>query len=156
MGKMAAEENIINEIQQLQTEIKKKGSDKFDISPLLMTSAANIICQILFGRRYSYDDKAFLRYCTRFRENINLMGQDNPMTIIHSLRHLPGDLFHYNQVMRNVNEVNTFLETQIREHKEQFDPDNIMDFLDAYILEKQRQDAKNPNNPFTGRYHVGT
>ncbi|XP_064626186.1 cytochrome P450 2U1-like [Lineus longissimus] len=149
MGKMAAEEKILNETQQLLTEIEKKGSEEFDIQPLLATSAANIICLIIFGQRYSYDDEEFSYYISRFQENVKLMGQGNPLTVIHWLRHLPGDLFHYKQVMRNVRHVLGFLDNHIKEHKERFDPDNIMDFLDAYILEKQRQDKRNPDNSFT-------
>ncbi|XP_064651018.1 cytochrome P450 2C15-like [Lineus longissimus] len=149
MGKMAAEEKIEEEIHQLIDEIGKKGGRSFEIGPLLSMATANIILAILAGQRYDYEDPEVLYFVTRFKENLTLMPSESLLSIFPSLRHIPGDLFNYATIKKNVRAMQGFAVKHINEHKKRFDPDNIADFLDAYIAEKEKQDKKDPNNTFT-------
>ncbi|XP_064650985.1 cytochrome P450 2D26-like isoform X2 [Lineus longissimus] len=150
MGKMAAEEKIEEEIHQLIDEIGKKGGRSFEIGPLLTMATANIILATLVGQRYDYEDPEFLYFVTRFKENLALLPNESLLSIFPSLRHIPGDLFNYATIKKNIRSAQGFAVKHINEHKKRFDPDNIADFLDAYIAEKEKQDKKDPNNTFTG------
>ncbi|XP_064650984.1 cytochrome P450 2C3-like isoform X1 [Lineus longissimus] len=152
MGKMAAEEKIEEEIHQLIDEIGKKGGRSFEIGPLLTMATANIILATLVGQRYDYEDPEFLYFVTRFKENLALLPNESLLSIFPSLRHIPGDLFNYATIKKNIRSAQGFAVKHINEHKKRFDPDNIADFLDAYIAEKEKQDKKDPNNTFTGKH----
>ncbi|MGH0120230.1 UNVERIFIED_CONTAM: hypothetical protein FKN15_056555 [Acipenser sinensis] len=52
------------------------------------------------------------------------------------IKHLPGP---HQQIRRNSNEVIAFIGKLYREHKQTFDPENLRDFLDTYILEMDKQ-----------------
>ncbi|XP_064638988.1 cytochrome P450 2C15-like [Lineus longissimus] len=149
MGKMAAEEKIREEVRQLIGEIRKLGCKRFDIGPLLNIATANVISATIVGQRYDYHDPEFLHYVTRFKENLTLLPNDTILAMYPSLRHLPGNLFNFGTIKRNIRSVFKFLEKHIKEHKERFDPGNISDFLDAYLVEKERQDRNNPKNTFS-------
>ena len=51
-------------LQALRDVILEKNSDKItplDPEPLLGTSVANVICSLLYGDRYEYNDAEFLQ-----------------------------------------------------------------------------------------------
>uniref|UniRef100_H3C308 Cytochrome P450, family 2, subfamily X, polypeptide 9 n=1 Tax=Tetraodon nigroviridis TaxID=99883 RepID=H3C308_TETNG len=72
MGKNSMEDRINGEIEYIVNTLEK--SDGKTLSPHLMfhNAASNIICQVLFGTRYEYDDH-FIREIIRcFTENAKI------------------------------------------------------------------------------------
>ncbi|XP_064619170.1 cytochrome P450 2C31-like [Lineus longissimus] len=146
---MVTEEKTGEEINHLIEEIQKKGSKSFEIGPLLTAATTNVILATLVGQRYDYEDPEFLHFATRWKENLALLPNDSILNLFPFLRHIPGDLFNLATIKKNIDFVHVFFEKHIKEHKERFDPDDLADFLDAYLAEKERQDKKDPNNSFT-------
>ncbi|XP_054145229.1 cytochrome P450 2C55-like isoform X3 [Melozone crissalis] len=60
MGKRSIEERIQEESDYLLEEINKTKGRAFDPTFMLSCSVSNVICSIVFGKRYDYKDKKFL------------------------------------------------------------------------------------------------
>ncbi|MEQ2178636.1 hypothetical protein GOODEAATRI_016158 [Goodea atripinnis] len=57
LAKGSMEENICQESRHLQEAMEKEEGKPFDPVPLLNNAVSNIICQIVFGRRFDYSDQ---------------------------------------------------------------------------------------------------
>ncbi|NXL96168.1 CP2CT protein, partial [Alectura lathami] len=60
MGKRSIEERIQQEAEHLLEEITKTKRMPFDPTFMLSCTVANVICSVVFGKRYDYKDKKFL------------------------------------------------------------------------------------------------
>ena len=91
MGKHSLEYKIHEEIEAFSSELKKQDGSAMDLQLLMNMTISNIICSIMFGERFSYDDPEFIRMLeildTMVEEFANLVIGEK-LTI---LRHLPGD-----------------------------------------------------------------
>ena len=67
------------------------------------------------------------------------------------LRHIPGDMFGAKKWMRSVEHICDCLREIIEEHQENFEENNIQDFIDAYIAEQRRQ-KHDVNSTFSGMF----
>uniref|UniRef100_A0A8C5SQ32 Uncharacterized protein n=1 Tax=Laticauda laticaudata TaxID=8630 RepID=A0A8C5SQ32_LATLA len=61
MGKRSIEERIQEEAQCLVEELRKAEGTPFDPTFLLNHTVSNVICSIVFGKRFEYSDEKFLR-----------------------------------------------------------------------------------------------
>ncbi|KAJ3600276.1 hypothetical protein NHX12_031262 [Muraenolepis orangiensis] len=74
MGKKAIEEKIIEECQHLFEVITKKEGKPFDTDKAVNYAVSNIICSIVYGKRYQYDDKEFTTRVERALTHTQLLG----------------------------------------------------------------------------------
>ncbi|KAL5013030.1 hypothetical protein ScPMuIL_011581 [Solemya velum] len=58
-GKTGLEGKIQDEVTCLLAEIEKQNGCPFDMSSLLQNAVSNVICSLLFGHRFEYDDEEF-------------------------------------------------------------------------------------------------
>ncbi|RXN08242.1 cytochrome P450 2B4-like isoform X1 [Labeo rohita] len=104
----------------------------------IQNAVSNIICSIVFGDRFDYDNKRFSYLLKILNENFMLVG--SPVGQIFNLapfiKHFPGP---HQKVMRNATELLGFIQDEVKEHKETLDPDSPRDFIDAYLLEIEKQ-----------------
>jgi hypothetical protein len=136
---------MLENIRHLVAEIEKKSSEKFDPLFIIQTATGNVISSAMYGRSYPYGpDSDFRKFLESVEEASDLLPPDNPINIFPSLRHLPGNMFHYKQVLDDMAKTFKFTTGHIEEHKAQFDPNNISDLTDKFLAEKIRQDERNP------------
>ncbi|XP_034566982.1 cytochrome P450 2K1-like [Notolabrus celidotus] len=74
MGRKVSEEIIIEESRCLINWIKDKNGKAFDTAQPLNQAASNIICSIVYGNRFEYDDPVFVSMVDRATKNTKLMG----------------------------------------------------------------------------------
>ncbi|KAK3106921.1 hypothetical protein FSP39_002975 [Pinctada imbricata] len=135
-GKRSLENQIMDEVNVFIKEIEKFEESPFDISHLLSISVSNIICSIVFGKRFGHDDVKFLHiikliHAGLSRTNFLMVGMTK------MLQYLPGDITGVKAARERRRMITEFLEEQVREHRETFDKENIRDYIDAFILEQQ-------------------
>ncbi|KAG8448800.1 hypothetical protein GDO86_015754 [Hymenochirus boettgeri] len=74
MGKRSLEERIQEEAWFLEEEFKKHKGEPFDPVHLLGLAVANIICSVVVGERFDYEDKKFLELFFYTRQTIRLLN----------------------------------------------------------------------------------
>ncbi|XP_072552347.1 cytochrome P450 2B4-like [Salminus brasiliensis] len=138
LGKKTVEERVAEEAQHLIKEmLKHEGKPFYPIHPI-MNGVSNIICSIVFGDRFEYDDKRFARLLEILNENIRFAG--SPMAQIFNLvpfiKHFPGP---HQKIRHNVLALKQFIREEVNEHNKTLDPENPRDFIDAYLVEMTKQ-----------------
>ncbi|CAH1785038.1 unnamed protein product, partial [Owenia fusiformis] len=139
--KSRIEGKIQLETQELVKLIASLNGEPTETVIILNTAVSNIICTMVFGHRFEYDDNLFKRLLQIFNENTN----DHMRPVFLSkflpfLKYLPGDLTHAKRLKQNVDEIKThILEPEIKSHIEKYDPNNINDFIDAFIQEMRKR-----------------
>uniref|UniRef100_A0A8C5U760 Uncharacterized protein n=1 Tax=Malurus cyaneus samueli TaxID=2593467 RepID=A0A8C5U760_9PASS len=74
MGKRALEIRILEEVNSLiNRTIKIHERKPFDTKMILNNAVSNVICSILFGERFEYDDPVFLTLLKLINQNIKLI-----------------------------------------------------------------------------------
>ncbi|GCB81018.1 hypothetical protein scyTo_0021767 [Scyliorhinus torazame] len=86
MGKKTIEDKIMEETDFLIKMIDSHKGKAFNPTVKLNSAVANIICSIVFGDRFNYEDETFVSLVTRVNENIQLLG--SPMIQVKLIFHL--------------------------------------------------------------------
>ncbi|XP_010171843.1 cytochrome P450 2C19 isoform X2 [Antrostomus carolinensis] len=74
MGKRSIEERIQEETEYLLEEINKTKGTPFDPTFMLSCAISNVICSIVFGKRYDYKDKKFLALMNNMNNIFEMMN----------------------------------------------------------------------------------
>ncbi|XP_057692584.1 cytochrome P450 2F2-like isoform X2 [Corythoichthys intestinalis] len=141
LGKQSMEERILGETEFIVDTVEKSiGST---LSPQLMfhNASSNIICQVLFGKRYDYNDEFIKVIVNCFTENAKLAN--GPWAMLYDslpmIRSLP---LPFMKAFENVNKCQKLAKQLLAEHKRTRVPKEPRDFLDCYLdeLDKRRDD----------------
>ncbi|XP_078096808.1 cytochrome P450 2K1-like isoform X2 [Mustelus asterias] len=146
MGKKTIEDKIIEETEFLIKMFDSYKGQPFNPTIKLNAAVANIICSILFGDRFDYEDERFVGIVKRFNENIQLAG--SPMVQLYNafpfLGFLPGS---HKKMFSNTEENIAYLKTLFINHHQNLDENDLRSFVDAFML-RQQQESDNPNSYF--------
>lgn len=95
-----------------------KGKKSFDPFQYLVISAANVICAICLGKRYSHDDQELFSIMNMLDDFEKVAAAGSPPDFIPILRYLP------NPAMEKFKELNkrflSFFQKYVNEHYENF------------------------------------
>ncbi|KAM5134184.1 cytochrome P450 2B1-like [Callospermophilus lateralis] len=139
MGKRSIEERIQEEAQCLVEELRKSKGALLDPTFLFQSITANIICSIVFGERFDYKDREFLRLLDMFYQSFTLISSFSSQVFeffSDVLKHFPGT---HRQVYENLQEVLTFIGHSVEKHRATLDPSAPRDFIDAYLLRMDKE-----------------
>ncbi|XP_061184491.1 cytochrome P450 2B4-like [Saccostrea echinata] len=145
-GRRCMESQIMEEVDCLMEKLGKCENEVLDIKNVLNASTANVICSLLFGRRFDYDDTRFKRLIDLLSKSFSSVTTASPVFIFPSLRNIR--IFYIDPVLENVHAFRAFLDEIIEEHRRSFDENHIDDFIDAFLLE-QKQRSNEINTIFT-------
>ncbi|XP_072006116.1 cytochrome P450 2J4-like isoform X2 [Engystomops pustulosus] len=154
LGKKSMEQRIYEESGYIVEEFKKNKEPLYDPHFVLENAVSNIICSIVFGRRYDCDDSTFRDVLTLVRENMNMATQfwAQLYNAFGFLEHLP---LPHRKIFRNVKTVNSFLHEVLMEHRRTRVPGEPRDYIDCYLdeintaHEKSYQSTFDDENLFT-------
>ncbi|XP_061901027.1 cytochrome P450 2K4-like [Entelurus aequoreus] len=74
MGRKVCEDKIIEECQHLMDVIRKFHGESFDTTQPINYAVSNIICSIVYGSRFEYDDPEFTAMVDGMNRKIQLAG----------------------------------------------------------------------------------
>ncbi|XP_014872074.1 cytochrome P450 2K4-like isoform X2 [Poecilia latipinna] len=74
MGKKVCEEKIIEECHFLIQKLKEFKGEAFDLSQHMNNAVSNIICSMVYGKRFEYDDPEFNTIVDRTTQGLQLLG----------------------------------------------------------------------------------
>ncbi|XP_072195646.1 cytochrome P450 2C9-like isoform X2 [Excalfactoria chinensis] len=147
MGKRSIEERIQEEAEHLLEEFTKTNGMPFDPTFKLSCAVSNVICSIVFGRRYDYKDKKFLSLMNNMNNVFEMMnsrwGQLYQM-FSYILDYLPGP---HNNIFKEIDAVKAFVAEEVNLHQASLDPSSPQDFIDCF-LSKMHEEKDNPKSHF--------
>ncbi|CAK8698282.1 unnamed protein product [Clavelina lepadiformis] len=140
MGKNEMENFIIVETQCFVEFLQSFGEEPIDLRLGLRNLIANIICQIVLGRRYEYDDVMFRKLLHSLQDELGTPDETLKVVILEYIPFLAkfqpfkGALAKHVQYERNTLGL---LHPIIEEHEKNFIKTDIKDYIDAYLYEQK-------------------
>ena len=147
LGKRSVEERIQEEAQCLVEELRKSQGALQDPTYYFHSSTANIICSIVFGKRFAYRDPEFLQLLDLLFQTFLLISSfSSQLFELYSafLKYFPGS---HRQIYKNLQQVNAFIGRSVEKHRETLDPSDPRDLIDSYLLRMDKEKS-NPNSEF--------
>lgn len=146
MGKRSIEERIQEESCCLIDELKKHKGSPLDPTYLLTLAISNVICSVVFGERFEYDDEKFLRLLALLKEAFRINSSIGQL-----LNALP-KCFHkfpgpHQKSLKNIYSVKEFVIDKVKEHQKTVDLTCPRDFIDCYLI-KMEEENEIPNTEF--------
>ncbi|XP_062843488.1 cytochrome P450 2C31-like [Trichomycterus rosablanca] len=147
MGRKRMEEWIQEESRHLLDAVREKQTVPFDPKFCMGRAVGNVICALVFGQRFSYEDGDFLRLL-HIIAGILRFGSSKWGQLYNIFPWLMEHLMtKHVQVLNEAEELKSFSKQKIQKHKESLDPDNPRDFIDCF-LNRLNQEKDNPNTEF--------
>ena len=143
VGKHSLEGRIHEEIGFLLEAISDKKGQPFDPQTAITNAVSNVICSIVFGERFPYDDIEF----KAILDLINLVFKDyqtdSHIDFLPLVRFLPKYQKFLNDLLDHERKVKEFITRKIQEHKTSRDANNPRDLIDVYLdeIEKNANDS---------------
>uniref|UniRef100_A0A673AL93 Cytochrome P450, family 2, subfamily AE, polypeptide 1 n=1 Tax=Sphaeramia orbicularis TaxID=375764 RepID=A0A673AL93_9TELE len=136
-GKKSLEPMILEEFTYVAKEISAYKGKPFNPHLIVNNTVANIICLLVFGHRFEYGDEQFKKMMKLFEQSIQI--QVSVLAELYNafpqlMRCLPGP----HQKFKRINEeLKDFVRTEVKDHKQKWDPSDLRDFIDYYLNEIQ-------------------
>ncbi|XP_059834790.1 uncharacterized protein LOC132398969 [Hypanus sabinus] len=154
MGKKTIEDKITEEADFLIKLFESHKGQEFNPAIQINAAVGNIICSIVFGDRFDYDDQAFIILIKTVNENVQLAG--SPMVQLYNafpiLGFLPGS---HKKMCKNQTLLWQFIKDFITKNYQTLNANDPRSFIDAFML-KQQQESGNPNTYFHENNLIGT
>nr|XP_055226935.1 cytochrome P450 2F5 [Gorilla gorilla gorilla] len=133
MGKRSIEERILEEGSFLLAELRKTEGEPFDPTFVLSRSVSNIICSVLFGSRFDYDDERLLTIIRHINDNFQIMS--SPWGELYNifpslLDWVPGP---HQRIFQNFKCLRDLIAHSVRDHQASLDPRSPRDFIDCFL-----------------------
>ncbi|XP_053232019.1 cytochrome P450 2C19-like [Podarcis raffonei] len=139
MGKKSIEERIQEEAQFLLEKFQDTQEKPLDPTYSLSCALSNVICAIVFGKRYDYNDKKFLSMMSLMNENFQVFSSSwgQLYNLFPSLmKCIPGP---HHKVLKNNLALRQFVLEEVEEHKPTLDPSSPRDFIDCFLMKMDQE-----------------
>ncbi|KAM4696345.1 cytochrome P450 2H2-like [Rhinophrynus dorsalis] len=151
MGKRSIEERIQEEAQCLVERVNTIKDAPFDPTYLLGLSVSNVICSIVFGRRFHYEDKEFMDLLFYIREISRLLSTSTVgicMSILNMflnvIQYIPGP---HQKIVTYLDKIKKFIMDMVKSHQDSLDENCPRDLIDCFLI-KMNKEKNNPNSEF--------
>ncbi|XP_014669707.1 PREDICTED: cytochrome P450 2U1-like [Priapulus caudatus] len=134
----SVESRIVREVDSLLSVMATVDSHLFNPA-VICSCIANVMCDIIFGRRYAHDDPEMMKYVAEMQEGFVLMAHLGILNFLPALRHLPMTRKPLARLNVTKAAAHSFFANHVREHMATFDPENIRDFIDTYLEEARKR-----------------
>ncbi|XP_051947980.1 cytochrome P450 2B4-like [Xyrauchen texanus] len=138
LGKKSVEERVSEEGCYLVAEMLKAEGKPFDPQHAIHNAVSNIICSIIFGDRFDYNNKRFAYLLKILKNHIIQTGSliAQIFNLFPFIKHFPGP---HQKIYQNAEKLKDFVREALKEHRETLDANSPRDFIDAYLLEIEKQ-----------------
>lgn len=142
MGKRSIEERIQEEAHFLINEFKKTKGSPVNLTLYLAHAVSNVICSIIYGNRFDYEDKRLKAITDSINNNFNIMS-----SMWGNLYNMYPDLMEYvpgphKKMWRNFQDIYDITEEFIKHHEKTLDPKNPRDYIDCFLIKIKEEKDK--------------
>nr|CAB3235781.1 cytochrome P450 2U1 [Phallusia mammillata] len=152
IGRKSIESRIMEEMEYYVEWLVKMEGKPINLRTFLTSAVANVIANIMFGRRFEYNSEELQKIVDIFEESFSLgsTGALFYMTMFESsLRFVPPFRGAYLKISANLDYMRDFIRRHISTHVESFDKNDYRDFCDAFYAEMTKE-----GNQSNGDFHV--
>ncbi|KAM7398940.1 hypothetical protein PAMP_018241 [Pampus punctatissimus] len=147
MGRKAMEEWIQEESTHLVACINSTKASPFDPTYFMSCTVSNVICCLVFGQRFSYDDEHFLYLLQIITETLSF--DSSPRGQLFNIfprlmEWLPGP---HHKMFAKIKELREFIMKKIQEHQDTLDPSSPRDYIDCFLT-RLSQEKHIPTSEF--------
>ncbi|KAM5237222.1 cytochrome P450 2A13-like isoform 1-T1 [Ctenodactylus gundi] len=147
MGKRGIEERIQEEANCVVQALRDTNGAYIDPTYYMSQAICNVISSIVFGDRFSYDNKEFLSLLNMilraFQFTATPAGQLLEM-FTSVMRRLPGP---QQEAYKNLQGLEKFIVRKVEENQRTLDPNSPRNFIDSFLIRMQ-EEKNNPNTEF--------
>ncbi|XP_072019665.1 cytochrome P450 2J4-like [Amphiura filiformis] len=129
MGKRSLENQINEEGRCLARSFEQENGRPFNPQATVQNAVANVICSISFGNRYDYDDPEFRRLLDYIKGFMKKLAGPSLVAVFPRLWFTP----LYKSLRKQNDEMRTFLQEVVEQHKDTFDVNDIRDIIDVHL-----------------------
>ncbi|XP_040298476.1 cytochrome P450 2G1-like [Bufo bufo] len=147
MGKKSLEERIQEEARYMREEFSKKKGFPCDPTYFLSLAVSNMICSIVFGERFDYEDKKFLGLLALLKETFGILSSGAGQLLNafpNLLTKIPGQ---HQRIFQNISTLKSFVLDKVKAHQRTFDQNCPRDFIDCFLI-KMEEEKGNPNTEY--------
>ncbi|XP_013911884.1 PREDICTED: cytochrome P450 2F3-like [Thamnophis sirtalis] len=147
MGKRSTEERIQEEAQCLVEELRKTEGTPLDPTFLLSRAVSNVICSVVFGDRFQYNDEKFLRLNKLITERFRI-ASSTEATLYNIfpeiMERIPGA---HHAGHRCSQQIIGFIKERIHMQQASLDPSAPQNYIDCFLA-KMEQEKQNLDSEF--------
>nr|XP_020642981.1 cytochrome P450 2G1-like [Pogona vitticeps] len=147
MGKKSIEERIQEEAQFLLEEFRKTKGKPFDPTYFFSRAVSNVICSIMFGNRFDYEDQEFQTLMEMIRNSFREMSTAWAQLYdiyVDFLKYFPGP---HTKIYDMLEVLRLFVAKKVKQNQETLDPNCPRDFIDCFLLQMEKE-KDNPASEF--------
>ncbi|XP_072048699.1 cytochrome P450 2J4-like [Amphiura filiformis] len=131
VGKRSFENCIAEEAEYLTKEMINLKHISFDLHYLFTSATANIICSVVFGKRYGYTDSNFKYILKLLHERFQSFGAIQLFFPV--MKYLQPS--HYKHIQSNISKIIKFINGVIKQHALSRNRENPNDYIHDYLNE---------------------
>ncbi|XP_073504162.1 cytochrome P450 2K4-like isoform X1 [Phyllobates terribilis] len=141
MGKKSVESTIQDELMPLIDSIKSHNGKPFLTHLLIDSAFSNVICSIIFGKRFEYDDPMFEKLIKMLDENTKLVG--SPKVMLYDYYPFLGSLLGlHKELQQNIQDLKGLISQCSMNQRLDLDANNITGYIDAYLMKQKQESTK--------------
>ncbi|XP_042337707.1 cytochrome P450 2K1-like, partial [Plectropomus leopardus] len=139
MGKRLAEHRILEECQHLIQVFEKHKGKSFDTAHPVNYATSNVICSIVYGSRFEYDDPRFTKMVQRANENIRVVGSA-AIQLYNMFPRFVSWVKTRQLVIKNVETTLRDVKDLIKHLKDTLNPNDCRGLVDCFLVRKQKEE----------------
>ncbi|KAM4019966.1 cytochrome P450 2F2-like isoform 2-T2 [Anomaloglossus baeobatrachus] len=142
VGKQSFEERVRVEAGYLTETLRKANGSPIDPNYHILRSVSNVICSVVFGSRFEYEDENFQRIVECVQDNFRVMSSRWGVLFDifpNIMRYIPGP---HHAIMENFTVIADFIRLKMEDNMKTLDSNNPRDFIDCFLI-KMEKEGKN-------------
>ncbi|XP_005414063.1 PREDICTED: cytochrome P450 2A13-like [Chinchilla lanigera] len=147
VGKRGIEERIQEEAGFIVQALQNTGGNFIDPTFYMSQAVSNVICSIVFGDRFDYEDKEFLWLLGMMLRSFTFTATSTGQLFeffTSVMKYLPGP---QQQAFKNLKKLKNFIVKKVEQNQRTLDPNAPRNFIDSFLIRMQ-EEKSNPNSEF--------
>ncbi|KAM3911015.1 cytochrome P450 2C8-like [Leptodactylus fuscus] len=147
MGKRSIEERIQEEARCLTEKFMEDKDIPMNPANILRLAVSNVICSVVFGERFDYDDQRFLTLTLHIHDLFQLLNSHSGQLIEMFptlMKRLPGP---HQRFFISLDYLKKFNKEMMKSHRVTLDENCPRDFIDCFLI-KMEEEKKNRDTEF--------